>query len=351
MESALPILRIDVKNPPSITISGSDGAWESNWQTALEDHLFSTLKPPKSAADWVESYGRERIAAGTNDATRSDLLATRYGKRYRASYRVKYGLAALAVAFAVAGLTPGQQEARRWPALELAAILGILLCFLLAWKGKWHERWLDYRLLAEQFRVLAFLQPLGETVPVFLPPKYWGVPTERHSCVRWYFRARLRESSLPRARVTSEYVAQRRTDVLDVARGQLEYNRDKHNAVARTHRIIEWAGLLLFAITAVACIAHLKDWGQAAVLGALTATLPAFGAAMEGLLAQEEGKRIAGFAGAMAKHMEDIGKRIGALPGEADLGAITKIAFELATEMTRETSGWHNLIHGQPPKL
>jgi hypothetical protein len=108
---------------------------------------------------------------------------------------------------------------------------------------------------------------------------------------------------------------------------------------------------LLFGVTAIACIVHLGHWAPAIILGALTATLPAFAAAMEGLQAQEEAKRISGYTRAMSKHLEDVETRIEALRADADLESIRVIAFDLATEMTRETSGWHNLIHGQPPKV
>jgi hypothetical protein len=88
-----------------------------------------------------------------------------------------------------------------------------------------------------------------------------------------------------------------------------------------------------------------------AILGAVTAILPAFGAAMEGLQAQEEARRIAGYTHAMSKHLEVVETQLEALPTDVDLETIRAIAFDLATEMTWETSGWHNLIHGQPPKV
>jgi len=350
MDHELPVLRIDVNSPASITVCAGRHRWENDWQSALERSLLYAFKPPKLAAAWVKRYCGEKIGAADGD-TRADLLAKRYGHRYRASYNLKYLLAALAVTFAVAGLMPDQGERWLWPALELVSIVGIGLCFLLARTGDWHDRWLDYRLLAEQFRVVQFLRPLGETVPVFHPPKYWGVPTERHSCVRWYFRARLREYSLPDAVVTGDYIKQRKKEILFVTRGQFKYNWDKHQSAEFRHRLMERGGMLLFASTFVACIVHLGHWAPALILGAITAILPAFGAATEGLQAQEEAKRIAGYTHAMSKHLGDVETQIEALHSDAGMESIRAIAFDLATEMTRETSGWHNLIHGQPPKV
>jgi hypothetical protein len=351
MHQQVPVVRIDVNDPPSISVCALADHWDDKWQAALRESLLTALRPPKGALEWVRRYSKERIGAGAGDDTRSDLLATHYGKWYRASYWLKYGLSAFAVCFAVGGLLSNHGEAKLWPALELAAVLGILLCFMLARTRDWHERWLDYRLLAEQFRVLDFLKPLGETPPVFQPPKYWGVPSERHVCVRWYFQARLREYSLPHAIVTDEYVRQRRRDLLAVTRGQYKYNWEKHRSAKRRHEIMEWAGIRLFALTGLACIVHLFGWAPALILGAITAILPAFGAAMEGLQTQEESKRIAGYTLAMWRHLEIVETRIEDLQADAGLEGVRKIAVELATELTRETSGWHNLIHGQPPRV
>jgi hypothetical protein len=366
----VPMLRIDVKNPQSITMYMGRGEWATKWQHELKRTLLRALQPPipppkkkhssdkahstvkvQSGADWLSGYASEHIPAGVDDSKRPDVLATRYGLLYRFSYRLKYGLAALAVGFAVLGLTVGTPYEWLWPGLELASIIGILACFSLAWIFRWHERWLDYRLLAEQFRVLGFLRPMGETVPVFHPPKYWEAPPTRHSCVRWYFRARLRECSLPNSAVREGYVRRQVANIRIVTEEQWDYNTGKHKSAESGYRFTEWAGFVLFAITAAACIAHVQGWGPKLALGALTAMLPAFGAAMEGLQAQEEGKRIAGRAEAMRKHLKEVEQRLTELPHDPELAQVAEIAFDLATEMTWETSGWHNLILGQPPKL
>jgi hypothetical protein len=370
----VPLLRVDVTNPHSITIYMGRGEWTTKWQEELQRALWRALQPPlpppppkkhstgearsteqvQSGAEWLRGYARERIPAGLPDSKRPDVLATRYSFLYRYSYRLKYGLAALAVFFAVMGLTFESRYEWLWPGLELASIAGILTCFSLAWGFRWHERWLDYRLLAEQFRVLEFLRPLGETVPVFHPPKYWETPPPRHSCVRWYFRARLRECSIPQGRVGPEYMRRQKNNVQIATEVQWDYDTSKHKVWERDYRFTEWAGVVLFAITAVACVAHVVGWGPRLFLlslGVLTATLPAVGAAMEGLQAQEEGKRLAGRAEAMRKHVADVEERLKKLPHDPELAKVAEIAFDLATEMTWETSGWHNLILGQPPKL
>jgi hypothetical protein len=348
------VIRIDSENPRHITVCESHDHWEPEWEAAIHRLLVQRIASPKGAEHWVRHYTGETLAPTDSEDRRPDILASRYGARYRASYRIKYLLSALAVTFAVLGLLPEIPESLKWvwPTLELVSIAGILLCFTLARRGKWHDRWLDYRLLAEQFRVLEFLHPLGETVPVFNPPKYWGVPSPRHSCVRWYFRARLHQAGLPNLRVTRDYIAQQRRHILAVTQGQLDYNEGRHKSAQRNHVMVEVGGVVLFVVTAVACMLHLGGWLLPEyVLGAVTAALPAFGAAAEGLLAQAEDKRIAGNTAAMKQHMEEVKARILALPEEASLDRVSAVAWELATEMTRETSGWHNLIHAQSPRM
>jgi hypothetical protein len=362
----LPIVRIDVSNPADITMYKSAEGWVSDWQGELQRVLHLAFQPPhddaseshpkqRSAVRWLARYAGETTGSGLNEEERAKKLAKHYSDRYRDSYKWRYGLAAIAVLCAVNGLVYGQELPGLWPELwpgtELACIAGIFLSYLLASGGEWHERWLDYRLLVEQFRVLDFLQPLGATVPAFHPPRYWGTAPVLHSCVRWYFRARLRELRLPCAEVTDRYFQAEKARLLKVVLGQLKYHEGKHMSGERRNQFMESAGLVLFALTAVACIFHLIDCGSAILLGAVTAGLPAIGASIEGLHAQEEGRRIAGQSEAMARHLMEVKHRLEKLTSVADFAKLAEIATDLAAEMTWETSGWHNLIMGQPPKL
>jgi hypothetical protein len=61
-------------------------------------------------------------------------------------------------------------------ALLESSFVGIIV--LLVWRGSkrhWHERWMEYRLLAELIRQIRILIPLGGGRPVPSPPIHLGV--------------------------------------------------------------------------------------------------------------------------------------------------------------------------------
>lgn len=354
LRAGIPIIRIHVDNPETVEFSpegaDSQGLWRAAWQPLLGEFLRNSLNPPPSAEKWLPRYTKERIESQT-DLQRADALSVRYGKYYRRSYHVKYWLSAIAVFFAVAGLMPRQDQRRLWPFLEFVCIAGVLLWFFRALLGDWHERWINYRMLAEQFRVLDFLAPLGQTVPLFRPPVFWNEPS-RHAWVGWYFRARLRQRGMPNKCVTPEYLRKQRGNLMTVVEDQIEYHKGKHESTRLSHRLTHYAGPILFGVTALACIAHFRrmEIVQPYVLGAITAALPALAAALEGLQAQAEWHRLSERSERMQKHIESLKKRLPETPGPT-FAALSAVAVDLAEAMTSETSEWHNLIHGKPLNL
>jgi hypothetical protein len=351
IRAGIPVVRIDADTPEIVNFSpeGSDwhGTWRLAWQGALSDTLRNALSVPDYATEWLENYTKGS-SKSEPDLNRADHLGIRYSKRYRLSSEVKYWLSACAVLCALAGMESAGAAERNWTLLELAFITGVLLGFLFAWHYKWHERWIHYRMLAEQFRVLEFLKPLGQTVPLFRPPVYWHDPG-RHAWIGWYFRARVRETGLPSASVTPEYVRGQRNHLLKQARQQIGYHKRNHKRTHRRHRAAHFLGLFFFICTLLACLAHLLK--RSHFLGAATAALPALAAALEGLQAQAEWQRLSERSERMIKHLESIRGRLSKSADHYTLASLSAIAVDLAEAMTSETSEWHNLIYGKPLNL
>jgi len=130
-----------------------------------------------------------KYGAFAEDQSRFDTLSNYYGNQYRGSFVLIYLLGAIAVFVA---LTPigfyfdnifEEEQAELYQMvctwLELFLILAILLIhkvgaapahghghkfssFLgIKLNRRWHERWIEYRILAERFRYMEILYPLG----------------------------------------------------------------------------------------------------------------------------------------------------------------------------------------------
>lgn len=113
-----------------------------------------------------------------------------------------YFLSTLAVAVTLMGTLPflphdGPESLRVKAILvtgELVLIGAVIVIVAAGRRGRWHERWMDTRALAEQLRHVRFLSLLGETNA---SRAFGRSSTEGAGWASWYLRATIRELGLP----------------------------------------------------------------------------------------------------------------------------------------------------------
>lgn len=128
----------------------------------------------------------------------SDRLATYYADEYRGTFTSIFSLASLAVLlallsgpFGVFEEILGPEIAKFLPWLAIGELLVILLILWLWYRGHrnhFHERWLDFRLMAELLRQWAFLLPIGGIATLNVPD-YEVDSDHSYGWVRWIVRA------------------------------------------------------------------------------------------------------------------------------------------------------------------
>lgn len=107
-----------------------------------------------------------------------DRLSLWYGGQYRGAIVLNYGLALVGGVAVVIGHALGHLAEIAFGAVEIACILAIMLFYFIGRTPlpafndaaasrpliarRWHQRWLEYRVLAERFRYAALLQPFDE---------------------------------------------------------------------------------------------------------------------------------------------------------------------------------------------
>jgi hypothetical protein len=229
-------------------------------------------------------------------------------------------------------------------------------------RREWHERWTDYRLLAELIRELRFMVPLGGGRPLpRIPPhlEVYGDPAR--TWMYWYIRAIARQTGIPAARVTPDYMGDC-VDFLDRMVGDGETGQQGfHIRAQRRARHLDerlrLAANILFFLTlldvAYRAVLDLNGSGpepSAALLGrcllVAAAVLPAFGAAVEGINNQGEFVRIAKRSAAMASAFRRFAARIaqvrsGLSPRLAD---IVPLSGNIAETMIAEVVDWRAVI-------
>lgn len=306
----------------------------------------------------------------------ADALASHYGDIHRGACALLFGLAALAVLLAFLSGAPqllqlqGGHADVGFAVGELAVILLILGIYGYGHLRRWHQRWLDYRLLAELLRNLEFLLPMGLVLRDFRQPAHHAHDDAEQSWVYWQFRALVREAGLPTARIDGEWLRAYAGFLAQEKRGRLAKQADYHHHTALRHerlcRLLHGTTLLLFVVVIGFCSWHVfealfamnesRGAHQAGLANwpVLIATVfPAFGAALHGILTQGDYERIARRSEAMHHRLEgiceELRRQAGASPPNA--AEIARLAREAAEVMLAETLDWRVLYRIRPLPL
>lgn len=276
----------------------------------------------------------------------ADQLADYYANLTRSFIILNYALAVAAVFSALIGHAYG----RLWIAGEFFFIALVIGNTLVANHRRWHERWIDYRVLAERIRLQRFLTPLGRITPHTRRPAHLSFGDIRSSWVPWYFRSLVRALALVAERFDPAYVEPARAVMVkllaETANGQIDW----HEANATRFRTIEerlhWAGLLLFALTGVACVAHWFEhhW---AWLTFMTAGFPALGAACAAITVHLQLDRVAKQSRSMHDRLKQLLAYLQRQPAESR--AVGMPLEEIAECMTSEVLDWRSLFKGSVP--
>src|SRR5262249_17721911 len=99
----------------------------------------------------------------------ADNLATFYANRHRSAFTMVFSLAWIAAAVAVVGFVAHVTERDEVSTLagivERAVVGAITGLNLWGRRARYHEKWIDYRTLAERLRHLTVIWPTGASVP------------------------------------------------------------------------------------------------------------------------------------------------------------------------------------------
>lgn len=286
---------------------------------------------------------------------RADMLANRYAGLYRSTYLANFALSAAAVAFALWGAV---YENHLLGFGEFAAIIVVIL---LTWQANdlhYHQRWIEYRHLAEQIRPLRYLFALGLTLPPDDSSHYLDRERGKGGWSIWLAHRVERRLGVPNVVVTPAYLrAVRAFASHAILKEQIEYHHDNVGKLAkvehRLHRLGEW----LFGLTLLGCglelllyFAVLRScegchWEISHGLTFVTGLLPAFGAAVLGVRNVGEFTRLEMRSRAMGEALGHIRKVLDEdEPAHLSLASLSEELEALAAQMMSETADWRTLV-------
>lgn len=318
--------------------------------------------PAASAAAWAARWGdldpelRGRLVDQLAPVHGwLDYLATYYADRYRSAFTMVFSLAWIAGVAAVMGLIAevrGWGTARLWGGVELAVIGAILGLTMWGKHRRFHERWIDYRLLAEQIRHLTFLWPLGVTS---VSARLSANPSSDDPRVRWtgwYYRALVRQLGFATRTVSADHLANCRYLLRDrEIQEQRVYHDLNSERLEHLAHVVHRRTEVLFGMAGVVAVLHLAHWSEAflysAGLTALSVFLPARAAALHGWAGHAD-FHAAGLRSAdIELRLEELER---AIDGLIDVSTTTlgPVALAAARTMESELGSWRATSLSRP---
>ena len=287
---------------------------------------------------------------------RADAAASAYASLHRSGQIlvVFLGLSiALMAAFSTSKTSPTLM------AFELLLLVYVLMIVVVAQRGRWLERWLDYRLIAEVLRCAKFLLLTGRCAlsPAF--GRSFVTQPKSESWVFTYCRGVFRNMRLampgrnatadPQARqVVAAYVAHQCIDA------QMAYHVESSSLRHTAEKILQWfaVGVLAasFAVLAVNTLIGYRLAGLDRVLGGLmhtrlavdiAASLPALASAILALRSYGEHMVIVRRSRSLLAMLELHRRQI------ADAGSIYALQQRLEASLVaqlRDVEGWFDLF-------
>lgn len=263
----------------------ADGAL-LRWQRALRERARASRFPPlyqcllclagkrrpawrlrydDSVGNWQDNWRGYRAAMGADpgrDAAYDrlqqrfhffDHLAEIYGRSYRASYLLIYLLAFLATCAGLAGVFSGLVTKAWLVLLELGLIGAMAAVALTGKRRQWHERWLDYRAIAEQLRHARLGLWTGQS---FEPAVTASCEGPAAAWTNWYLRACARELPVPSRRIDAEYC---RGALATVQKHEIKHQAEFNAKTAKVqhslhHQFEHWEMRLLIVLVTIASV-------------------------------------------------------------------------------------------------
>ncbi|MCX6923772.1 MAG: hypothetical protein NT154_11275, partial [Verrucomicrobia bacterium] len=295
-------------------------------------------------------------------------LSVYYGNLHRSALVVNYLFGAVAVLLALVCVAKGITGKAQTPSIiaELLVIMAILALTHTGRKRRWHQRWIDYRTLAERLRLARCLSLLGGGGPqVVFAGHLAGYGNPTNTWMHWHYRAIERAAGLPTVKFTSDYLAACQEFWCEsLLQDQRNYHRPTTTRFTKLDHRLHRGGDWLFVATLAACVAHLAhlwiegnpgfDWIPHHTPGCLIllcAFLPALGAASAAIRSQCEAQRLAQRSQAMEEALKQLQLDLASVSTSEKAQNSQRLrdcADRVSDLMIRETLDWRVVFQDRP---
>jgi len=289
---------------------------------------------------------------------KADFLAMKYEMMHKAGSLLVYAFSALAVTAVTA-----QFIFHLAPVLilvEFMMMMAILAIILIVKKYAIHKRWIDYRLLAERFRLAIFIGLIGNENCFFTTDRNF---TNNQSNSHWHYsvfnqiwQKWIDHSTKTKITPNSLWII--KTFLKNAwLSDQMSYHAKISKEKKKKHKCLTFTCTMLFFLTMIASIGHylLHDpshpQGYSFMGGLLTLfaiSFPAIAVSFTALRDLFEYERIAEQSDEMIAQIEELEKKLDAVDTMKELFEIGK-AMEIL--VLKENLDWYTLTSYRKPEL
>jgi len=322
----------------------------------------SCPKPFEGASPWCDAMGLDDSRSSEIERTLNghfawaDHLAIHYGGNFRALGILRHLLMVVVICGLFMGVYIERIDVVGF-AIQFMAFAAILMLVRINRKMDWHQRFLDYRYIAEHLRHMRYLILLGR-LPGFVHDNVDATCTSG-SWPTWHLRNIARQCGLAGARLEPARLERYRglleRDVIDDQIGFFNARKKRYDLISKRLNdfgtICYAVGLAFICLRVVAFMVVKKNSTFLGVPGGdfralfnqIGLVIPALVSITFGVRSQGEYQRLAARYGLTADMLEQKRQALQEL-AFADAARLAAFAEELAALLASEVSGWHVLV-------
>jgi hypothetical protein len=280
-----------------------------------------------------------------------DSLAIRYARLYRSSIVGIY-------AYVMIGSWIAALFGLMFPKLsgiaivfQIVANLVILLDAYRRKKGRWHEKWLDYRVVAERLRWLRFLHQFGLGDGALAQ----GTSGRQVGWTDWYVRRLAREIGPPSGMIDDQKIEAMTQFLKEYEiRAQIAYHRTNFRQLATLEARLALAANIPIALTVLIAAAlaiaamhtgSLSEIGWKPLAMLLLATLPTTKAALSGILSSGDFVRIIERSAITKAMLFRMRRSLDA--ADVSYDSVRIAILRLAAVMSNELAEWRQVLNNR----
>jgi hypothetical protein len=274
---------------------------------------------------------------------RADILALNYQHiYYRAETLVStLALAAVVIAAFQVLFIPDL------PVILVSEIALMLAVLAIVWTGRrrrWHDKWIDYRFLAERFRSALFMAAANIDVAMLRPPRHLSLAYEPKNWMVLAFTSIW--SRRPRRPAVDAALFQGVKSFLCEAwvSDQIRFHDATQKRHNRRHRRMTAASYALFGLTIVVAMLHVARVGPhllETVFAFLAVVFPAIAATITAIRTHRDYLRTSMRSGEMARQLKELKEKITQVHRPDEFLTLVK---ETEETMLHENEDWRIIV-------